>query len=221
MSRANLSSGTPVFRADPDVAVERGVVILPDIGGLSPNLERIASDVAESCAAAVAVVELFPGNEHLTFPERLEFGLRDISEPRALADAVEAAALLRVEPVAVMGFCIGGALAMRAVHVGRFDQVVAWYGMVHLPPPWAGDKGNPLDAVRRAEVPVLQVAGDADEFISGADLDELEAAGATVWRVAGAKHAFAHDPAHPNHDAAAAATMWNAVAGVLSVAGSA
>jgi dienelactone hydrolase len=210
-----LSSGTPVLVTTSTEAPVRGLVILPDIGGLGPNFERIAADLAARCRAAVAVVELFPGNEELTFPQRLEFGLRGISEPRVLADVSEAALLLDVEPVAVMGFCIGGALAMRATTLHRFDRVVSWYGMVHLPPPWAGDKGDPLQAAASADVPLLQIVGDADEFITPTQVDELESAGATVRRVQGAKHAFAHDPTHANHDAAAAAVEWAEVIAFL------
>jgi dienelactone hydrolase len=204
-----LSSGTPVLVEMPTDTPTRGIVILPDMGGLGPNFERIAADLAARHGAAVAVVELFPERQHLTFQERLDFGMREISEARVLADATEAAGLLGAGPVAVMGFCIGGALAMRAVTTGRFDRAVSWYGMVHMPPPWAGDKGDPLDAVAANDVPVLQIVGDADQFINASQLDELEAAGAGVVRVAGAQHGFAHDPGHANHDAAAASAMWS------------
>jgi dienelactone hydrolase len=209
--RQKLSSGTSVTVASPNGGVRRGLVVLPDMGGLGPNFDRIAAELAHRCSAAVGVVELFPGREHLTFQERLEFGLGEISEATVLADAAETADLLGVAPTSILGFCIGGALAMRAASVARYDRIVSLYGMVHLPPSWTGDKGDPLVAVAATTTPVLEIAGVSDEFISARDLDELEEAGASVTRVPGARHGFAHNPEHPNFDPEAAASTWSQV----------
>jgi dienelactone hydrolase len=136
-----------------------------------------------------------------------------------LADASETADLLDVERVAVLGVCVGGALALRAAPSGRFDRVVALYGMVHFPERWAANKGDPLEAAEAAEVPMLAIAGTADQFISQADLDELEQAGVSVVRVPDAKHGFAHDPALPSHDPDAAAASWESIGGFLGAKG--
>ena len=42
-------------------------------------------------------------------------------------------------------------------------------------------------------------------------IDELEAAGATVVRYEGADHGFVHDPARPTHRADDAADAWDRV----------
>lgn len=218
MTKQQLSSGTSVEIRRPSGTASRGVVVLPDVGGLGPNFDRIADDLAERCDAAVGVVELFPGKEHLSFQERLAGALGELSEEALLGDAVETAGLLEVEPVAILGVCIGGAMAMRAATTGRFDRVVSLYGMVHLPPQWAAHKGDPLagaETAVAAAVPVLAIGGTDDQFVSTADLDELERAGAWVIKVPGAKHGFAHDPDLPSHDAAAAADAWSEIAGFL------
>ncbi|MGA8660807.1 MAG: dienelactone hydrolase family protein, partial [Candidatus Cybelea sp.] len=58
-------------------------------------------------------------------------------------DAAGAALFLReqgTQRVGVMGFCMGGALAMLSVmHGSEFDAVSTWYG---YPPPEAGDPGS-------------------------------------------------------------------------------
>lgn len=216
--RIVLTSGTPAVVCSTDGSTAtRGVVILPDVFGLSPVFEGVAADLAGRLGANVGVLEPFPGNEHLTLPERLEVGIRDLAEDRILADARELADTLGVEPVGVLGVCVGGMLAMRASATGRFDKVVSLYGMVHVPERWqGGGKGDPLEAVQASGVPVLAMAGTADEFVPLADLEALGAAGADVRTFEGASHGFAHDPSRPNHDARAAAEVWQSVDQFLS-----
>jgi carboxymethylenebutenolidase len=219
VSTQTLSTGTPVTIVRPAGNPQRGIVVLPDAGGLSPTFDRIAGDLAEWCSAVVGVVEPFPGKEHLTFQERLESALGELREDLFLADATETADLLDVEPVAVLGVCVGGALALRAAPSGRFDRAIALYGMVHFPERWAANKGDPLQAAATATVPMIAIAGTADQFISQADLDELEQAGVSVTRVPDAKHGFVHDPALPSYDPDAAIAAWASIADFLGATG--
>lgn len=211
IERIALTSGSPALLTGAHDA-QRGLVVIPDVLGISPVFEAIAERLASGADARVAVIEPFPGHEHVPVPERIATGLRALSEPRVLADAVDAAEAIGVDPVAVLGVCIGGMLAMRAAATERFDRVVSLYGMVHVPDRWAGgEKGDALEVVQRLDIPVLAFGGTEDEFIPVTHLEELEAAGAEVHRFHGASHGFVHDPQRPNHDVQAAETVWSAV----------
>lgn len=216
--RTVLASGTPaVLHQTSSGRPRRGVVVLPDVFGLSPVFEALAGRLATALGAAVGVLEPFPGQEAMALPDRLEVGIRDLGEDRILGDARDLADRLDVEPVAMLGVCVGGMFALRGADGGRFDRVVSLYGMVHVPERWRGaGKGDPLESVRAASVPVLALAGTADEFVPVAHLDELEGAGAEVRRFVGASHGFAHDPSRPNYDAGAAEEVWGAVGSFLA-----
>lgn len=210
--RIFLDSGTPAIIARPDGLARRGVIALPDAMGLSSLFIEIAEFLAQRLEANVGVLELFPGRESMPFSDRITTGIRDLDESRILSEAKELADLLMVEPVGMLGVCVGGMFAMRASVTERYDRVASLYGMVHVPDAWQnGNKGDPMHAVRSTPVPILAIAGTSDEFITVGDLDELEIAGADVRRFSGAAHGFAHDPNHRNHDANAAKQVWNVV----------
>jgi carboxymethylenebutenolidase len=55
---------------------------------------------------------------------------------------------------------------------------------------------------------VLAIIGGRDHFTPPADVDDLEATGATVVRYPGGEHGFVHDPSRPTHRADDAADAW-------------
>src|SRR5690606_560846 len=133
-------------------------------------------------------------------------------------DATAAADALAVEPVAVLGFCMGGMFALKAAASGRFDRAVSFYGMVRLPEHWrTATVAEPLDVLAAAPstAPLLHLAGTADPWIPAADADDLAATGAEVVRYEGADHGFVHDPSRPTHRAEDAADCWARVAAFL------
>jgi carboxymethylenebutenolidase len=207
-----LPSSTPAELARPadGRAPTRGLVLLPDIGGLRPLFADHAQRIADERGWAVGVVEPWPGREGMSLAERLE-QVGTLSDRRMLGDAVAAADACEVEPVGVVGFCMGGMYAMKASATGRFDRAVAFYGMIHVPERWQGDdQGDPLAAVTSpGACPVLAIIGTEDIWTPAADVDALEAAGATVVRYAGADHGFAHDDSRPVHRPADAADAWS------------
>jgi carboxymethylenebutenolidase len=206
-----LPSSTPAELVRPADGREptRGLVLLPDIGGLRPLFVDHAQRIADEQGWAVCVVEPWPGREDLPLADRLE-QVGTLSDARQLGDVVAAADACGVEPVAVMGFCMGGMYAFKAAGTGRFVRAAAFYGMIHVPERWQGpDQGDPLAAVTSpGACPVLAVIGTADVWTPAADVEELEAAGATVLRYEGADHGFVHDPSRPVHRAADAAEAW-------------
>ena len=215
--RIELPSGTPAELARPDTEPRRGLVLHPDIGGLRPLFDDLCARLAAEQSWTVCAVEPFPGRENLPLEERL-VAVRDLADDRQVGDLVAAADVLGVEPVGVLGFCMGGMYALKAAGTGRFDKAVSFYGMIRVPDQWRGaGHGEPLEAVsREGAAPVLALVGGQDPWTPGADVDDLEATGATVVRYPEADHGFVHDPDRPAHRPADAADAWSRAISFLS-----
>ncbi len=207
--RVTLASGTPVEVARPVDPPRRGVVVAADIMGLRPLFDDLAGRLATEHGWSVGVVEPFAGRESFSRDERQVAAAR-LDDERQVGDLVAAADLVGVEPVAVVGFCMGGMYALKAAGAGRFDRCVSFYGMIRVPPEWqGGGQGEPLDALARpGAAAVLALVGTADHFTPPADVEALAATGATVVRYEGAEHGFVHDPERPAHRPADAADAW-------------
>jgi carboxymethylenebutenolidase len=188
-----------------------GVVLFEEWWGLDDRIKATADRLA-SHGFAVVVPDLYRGRSAATGDEAnhlmqgLDFG------DAATQDAAGAARYLRergATRVGVMGFCMGGALAMLSVMHGKdFDAASIWYG---FPPPEAGDPAT-------ISVPLQGHWALEDDFfkIEGADELErkLEAAGrAPEFHRYEAKHGFYNtgEPGkgglghyHPEH----AETAW-------------
>jgi carboxymethylenebutenolidase len=219
--RVTLPSGTPAVLVHPPAgtAPRRGLVIAPDIMGLRPLFDDMAARLAREHGWVVCVVEPFPGQEALPLDERLESAVSAKTDERSVGDLVAGADACDLEPVAVIGFCMGGMYTLKAAGTGRFDRCAAFYGMIHVPDDWRGPgQGDPLHAVRSrpAGTEVLAVVGTADPYTPSDDVAELEAAGVTVVRYEGAEHGFVHDPSRPAHRADDAADAWRRVIDFLT-----
>lgn len=208
--RITLPSGTPAEIARPEGAPTRGLVVLPDIGGLRPLFDDMVARLAGDQGWVVCAVELWPGRDDLpTLADRLRAG-GSLDDGRVLEDAMAAADATGVEPVGVLGFCMGGMYALKAAGSGRFSRAVSFYGMGRVPDMWASPtQGEPLEALAKpGACPVLEIAGTADQWVPAADLEALEAVGVEVVRYEGADHGFVHDPDRPAHRADDAADAW-------------
>lgn len=208
--RITLPSGTPAEVARPGGAPTRGLVVLPDIGGLRPLFDDLVARLAREQGWVVCAVELWPGRDDLpTLADRLSAG-GSLDDGRVLGDAVAAADATGVEPVGVLGFCMGGMYALKAAGTGRFARAVSFYGMGRVPDMWASPtQGEPLEALAKpGACPVLEIAGTADQWVPAADLEALAAVGVEVVRYEGADHGFVHDPDRPAHRADDAADAW-------------
>ena len=214
--RVTLPSGTPAELSIPDNPTgTRGVVIAPDIMGLRPLFDDLASGLAAERGWPVCAVEPFPGQESVPLEERLRSRL---DAARITRDLELGADLLQertgVAAVAVIGFCMGGMNAFRAAGTGRFDRAVAFYGMIRPPEHWSQPGDDPLDAVARPQCcPVLAICGGADRWTPAEDIDALRRAGdhVRVEVYEGADHGFVHDPSRPAHRADDAAHAWRLV----------
>jgi carboxymethylenebutenolidase len=113
--------------------------------------------------------------------------------------------------VVLVGFCMGGMYAFKAAALGRFDRIVAFYGMIRVPPPFAGPgHAQPLDRLAVAGAsPVLAIIGSVDPYTPPADVADLRALpNVEVVVYEGADHGFVHDPSRPTHRPADAADAW-------------
>jgi carboxymethylenebutenolidase len=216
--RTTLANGTPVEVVRPEGDARRGLVVIPDIGGLRPLFDDLVAKLATENNWAVAAVEPFPGREQMTLEERMN-AMATLDDARQLADVVAAADLLSVEPVGVIGFCMGGMYTIKAASTGRFDRAAAFYGMIRVPDAWSGPgQRDALDMVGEAGATqrVLAIIGTADPYTPATDVDDLEAAGATVVRYEAAEHGFVHDASRPSHRPDDAADAWRRVIDWLS-----
>jgi carboxymethylenebutenolidase len=220
--RITLPSGTPAEITRPDGPASRGLVVIPDIGSLRPLFDDHVARLAAENGWVVCAFDLWAGRDDLaTLEDRLAAG-GTLADERLLGDAVAAADATGVEPVGILGFCMGGMYALKAAATGAFDRAVVFYGMIRLPEEWRGPgQGEPLDVAADA-CPTLAFFGDADPFTPADDLEALRAAWSghaehEIVVYPGAEHGFVHDPARPAHRPDAAADAWRRTLALLGV----
>lgn len=216
--RIELPSGTPAELVRPSGDVSRGLVVMPDIGGLRPLFDDLFAGLADEHGWAICAPEPWPGRQHLDLEGRLA-SVGTLVDEEVLGDLLAAADATEADPVAVMGFCMGGMYALKAAGTGRFDRAVSFYGMIRVPEQWASPtQGQPLEALAADQVAdVLAIVGTNDVWTPLDDLDALEATGAEVVRYEGAEHGFVHDPSRPAHRPDDAADAWARVVAFLQV----
>ena len=207
----------PAVVARPDDGDATGALVVhPDLMGLRPLFDDLCRRLAthgyavccpEPFARAPAVVRAATGPD-----ARLAY-LPELDDDAQLADLAVAADRLAIEPVAVLGFCLGGMETLKAAATGRFGRAVPFYGMIRVPAAWRGPRLRDALATATDVCPTLAIFGDADPFTPAADLDALRAA----WRdrpdceivlYPDAEHGFVHDPDRPAHRADDAADAW-------------
>lgn len=212
MSQVTLPSGTAAELVTPSDGREpsQGLVVIPDIGGLRPLFTAMAQRIADERGWAVGVFEPWGAEPAPPSLEERLAGVKNLTDDGLLGDAAATADALGVEPVGIIGFCMGGMFTLKAAGTGRFHRAAGFYGMIRVPDMWRSDAiGEPLDALARpGACPAMAIIGTVDRWTPPGDVDDLEAAGATVVRYEGADHGFVHDPDRPVHRADDAADAW-------------
>lgn len=209
-----LSSGAPAD-LHATIGARRGVVLVPDLAGRRPLFDNLASSLAVTHNWNVIVVDAI-GNDQLeqgTIQERDQV-VSGLDDDEVVADLVDAANRLEVDPVAIIGFSLGGMYAYKAAAALRFDRIVSFYGMIRLPSHWRGPhQREPLDLLAHVEdrSSILAVVGTDDLYTPAADVDQLISLGVKVARYPGARHDFVHDPALPVHRPRDSADAWSQV----------
>ena len=210
-----LPSGTAasITRAE---SPTRGLVVVPDIWGLRPLFEDLCASLSEQTGWTVVAVEPFPGQDlpDASAPDamavRSEAMTRQVDE-RLVGDLLAAADETGCDQVGLIGFCMGGMYALKASATGRFDRIVSFYGMAHVPEHFDGPgQGDPVQALeQRGDVQVMSVIGTVDPLVPESHAVDLEAVGVVVHRYEDADHGFVHDPSRPTHRAEDAADAWS------------
>jgi carboxymethylenebutenolidase len=214
--RITLPSGTPAELVS-SAAAERGLVVVPDIGGLRPLFDRHVAELAERTGWSVCAFEPWPGQEQLPLEEKLA-AVGDLDDDRVLDDARMAAQATGAAVAGILGFCMGGMYAAKAAGTGRFRRAVSFYGMIHVPEQWQSPtQGDPLAmATAEGACPTLAIIGEDDPWTPAEHVDEAEAAGIAVVRYPDRDHGFVHDPDRPAHHADDAADAWERALAFLS-----
>jgi carboxymethylenebutenolidase len=204
------------YLARPDTGgVGRGVIVIQEWWGLAPHIKDLAERFARLGYTALAP-DLWDGKV-TTDPDeagRMFMALRIDDAARKLSGAVAALHGHGASgKVAVVGFCMGGQLALYAAgalpdHIGA---VVDFYGVhPHVRPDYD-----------RIKAPVLGIFGEKDEFVTPAAAREIqanvEAAGGHMEsHLYPAGHAFFNDARPEAYHAASAADAWQKVQDFLA-----
>lgn len=185
------------------------VVVIQEWWGLDDHIKSVADRFAHEGFAALAP-DLYHGRV-ATEPDEAQKLALELEQDVALEEIQNAITYLIERPdttpkkVAIIGFCMGGGLALTAAANGQHIAIVAPF------------YGRPLSemAAARLKVPVIGSYGSEDQSIPKASVDRmaeaLRKAGQTVdikWYPAG--HAFFNDT-RPSYNAAAAADAWTRV----------
>ena len=200
---------TPGYLARPEGGSGPGLVVIQEWWGLVGHVRDLVDRFAAAGFVALAP-DLYHG-ERTKSPDEagklmmaldIDRAARDI---RSAADHLLALDGVKGERVGVMGFCMGGQLALHAgqEHPDRFAAVVDFYG-IHPSVPLAPE---------RVKVPVLAHFGRRDHSVPPAVADELvrrlREGGADVEAYSyDADHAFFNDQRPEVHDAGASKLAW-------------
>jgi len=187
-----------------------GVVVIQEWWGLNDQIKGVASRLAAAGYRAL-VPDLYRGKvgvdeeEAAHLMNALDFG------DAAGQDVRGALQYLRQDSakVAVMGFCMGGALTLlAAANVPEADAAITWYGF------------PPLDYIdaSKIKIPIMGHWATKDAFFNIEQVDALEqklkqAAVPFEFHRYDAQHAFANEtlvnpPIAAKFDASAAETAW-------------
>ncbi len=204
---------TPGYLARPDdTQTHPGIVVIQEWWGLVPHITDVAERFAREGFVALAP-DLYHG-QPASEPDEARKKAMALDRNRAVAEILAAAKYLEtlkeIEPkkIGVVGWCMGGRLALSAaVHDGDIGAAVAFYG-------------RPLDPndTAKLHVPVLGLYGQNDHSISPEDVHAFEAELAQhhiaheIRIYPGAGHAFFNDT-RESYNPEAARDAWTRTLG--------
>jgi len=188
------------FRARAAEPTGAGIVILPDVRGLVPYFEELASRFAERGVHALAI-DYFARTAGLG-PRPADFDFKShvpqTRWPTLAMDIRTGIAQLRSEDggsatsVFTTGFCMGGRLAFVSNTMGLgLAGVIGFYGW---PVGASRDVPAPVDLVGEMSAPVLAIWGGADEGIT----PDITAAFDRALEGAGVEHRSITYPGAPH-----------------------
>ena len=200
-----MSDETPLSIAHPDVPAVGGVVVLQEAFGVTPHIENVCQRLADAGWLAVAP-HLFhrtgdPVLSHDDFSQVRPHALA-LTRDGILADVDAALAFIEgagfpTDTAGVVGFCMGGSLALAAAVERQVGAAVTYYGGGVV----EGRFGFPplVELAPRVRAPWLGLFGDQDPSIPVDEVERLAEAAATaevrteVRRYPEAGHGFNRD----------------------------
>jgi carboxymethylenebutenolidase len=200
----------------PDQPSGAGILLIQEIFGVGAYITAVADRLA-GLGYTVAAPDLFwrfaPGHaaDHDEAGLARSFELvGQLDQDRAVSDCLATVAHLRTlpevtGPVGVLGFCLGGSLAVGCALAGDPDAVVSYYGSA-VP--------DMVDQLGRITAPTLLHFGGADPFIPNEAVQRIAAVVPQHPAIelnieTGAGHAFDNHEADVFYDAKAAAHAWD------------
>ena len=171
-----------VFVARPEQSTGAGILILPDVRGLHPFFEELASRFAERGITAVAMDYFCRTAGTDRQPEDFDYQphLEQISWDNVAGDIKAAIAHLRGQAskprsTFATGFCMGGRLAADATTLGLgLAGAIPFYGWP-IGPHRTGSPA-PADLAKQIECDLLLIYGGADQGITESVRDEFDRA---------------------------------------------
>ncbi|MEV7284821.1 dienelactone hydrolase family protein [Streptomyces sp. NPDC093252] len=217
------------YLALPTDGAERApaVIMAHENLGVIPHRQRVTEELAAE-GYAVLTVDLFsriggrPPQDHTTQEERRAKAFLAARDEQAVPDLdagldyLATRAYVDAGRAAVIGFCLGGGLALVwATESDRLSCAISLYGIPELPAAYSPTHAvrSRIDIADRVRCPVQAHFGGADAVIPLDQVTRLtDALGRSdrpteVHVYEGAGHAY-HDDTHPNHLPEAARLTW-------------
>jgi len=199
----------PAYHAEPDAGSKApGIVVIQEWWGINSQMKGTADRFADEGFLAL-VPDLYRGRMAADADEANHM-MGELDWPDAVFQDVQGAVNSLLESgspqVAVLGFCMGGALAIAAgVHTQKLDCAVCFYG---IPPKELADP-------EQIKVPMLFHFAEHDDWcntdaVNGLKRDlESVASETTVEIYPGTQHAFMNQARPEVFDEKAAAIAWD------------
>jgi carboxymethylenebutenolidase len=203
------------------------VIVATDIFGVTPFYEYIGSLLAEA-GYRVAIPDLFhrvgsarDGSREAALERRaLLDDLRALADLEAVLEAVAVSGPLG-HRYAMMGFCLGGSLALLTAAAHPEQATVTYYAFPRGAPNARVPAPAPIDVAASIQGPVLAHWGredyiDADEVeLLARALSQGTAPNRIVW-YEGAGHSFLSGLTEPGRNSAAATDSWRSTIAFLA-----
>ena len=205
----DAATGTGAFVAYPPTKDRAPAVIIGfEWWGLTGHMRAVARRLAREGGYVVIVPDLYHGKV-ADDPDQAHVLMRGLETDAANHDLDAAMAWLRASPkvkgrIGVMGFCMGGGVALDfGLHNPDLSAVVMFYG----------HPNTDATALAALKAPVMAHFGQLDDGIPQAKIDAfsdaMKKAGRTlkVFTYPGAGHAFMNDT-RPSYNPDAARQAW-------------
>jgi carboxymethylenebutenolidase len=187
------------FLAQPGSPTGPQIIIYPDVRGLHGFYKDLALRFAEMGVRALALdyfgrtAGLTPRDDSFEFMPHVQ----QLTATHVFADVQAALVYLRQgtdanQPTFVVGFCMGGSLALlSATEDFGLSGVIAFYAGMSRD---FGGYGTALDRAAEAKCPVLGLFGGADQGIPATQVEELD----TRLDISGVPHEIVTYPGAPH-----------------------